>query len=83
MMARSAVPVHRRLDDTRVSSLTQCGGCGAAFEAQAWRALELVERVTPDRVREVLTSWDETIIEVRRCACGRAIARKAYVAATT
>jgi hypothetical protein len=58
-----------------------CGRCGAAFEEQAWRRLELVERVAAERVRELVTRWpDETGIDVRRCVCGRALARKATAA---
>jgi hypothetical protein len=53
-----------------------CSLCGRLLEAQAWRDLELVERIASERVREFVTSWaDDTTIEVRRCACGRAIAR--------
>ena len=61
-----------------VSASARCGQCGAAFEADAWGQLELVERVVPQRVRELVTIWpDDTSIEVRLCVCGRPLARKA------
>ena len=57
--------------------MTTCGHCGSAFGTESWHALELVERVDATRVRELVTSWpDGASIEVRRCACGRTLARK-------
>ncbi|HEY2512717.1 MAG TPA: hypothetical protein VGI39_17740 [Polyangiaceae bacterium] len=47
------------------------------IDARAWRALGLVERVVPERVREHLSTWPSGAeIEIRRCACGQALARK-------
>jgi hypothetical protein len=44
--------------------------------------LELLACVAPERVRELVTSWpDDTTIEVRRCACGCELARKATTVA--
>ncbi len=75
---REASSSPREAGVERVTSPARCSGCGAAFETHAWRRLELVERVGPERVREVLTTWpDDVIVEVRRCLCGRALARKA------
>jgi hypothetical protein len=61
-----------------VRGSTRCGRCGVALDARAWGGLELVELVAPERVRQHVTIWPgETPIEVRRCGCGRALARKA------
>ena len=61
-----------------VSGSTTCSQCGVAFDARAWGGLELVDLVAPERVREHVTTWpNEATIEVRRCPCGRALARKA------
>jgi hypothetical protein len=55
----------------------RCGHCGLGIDAQAWGALSLVELVAPERVREHVTVWPSGAeIEVRRCTCGRALARK-------
>jgi hypothetical protein len=56
---------------------TPCGRCGRAIDAQAWRALPLVEAIPPERLRELVTRWPSGArVEVRRCACGRALGRK-------
>jgi len=61
-----------------VNSSTTCCHCGVAFDARAWEGLELVELVGAERVREHVTTWPGvTRIEVRRCRCGRTLARKA------
>ncbi len=71
-----------RVSSRPVCSPTACGRCGAFLEAQAWCELELLARVAPERVRELVTSWPEdTSIEVRRCACGCELARKTTAAA--
>lgn len=60
-----------------MSPSTRCGSCGAVFDARAWRALELVERIGSERVREFATRWpDEVAIEARQCPCGVVIARR-------
>lgn len=60
-----------------VSPATRCGSCGSVFDACAWRALELVERIGSERVREFVTRWpDDVAIEARQCACGVVIARR-------
>ncbi len=54
-----------------------CSRCGVGCDAQAWREFELVERVASERLQEFVTIWpDDTVIEVRRCACGQVVARK-------
>jgi hypothetical protein len=70
-------PVSWREPEVRGMSRATCSQCGLAFAAQAWRELELVERIGSERIREFVTSWpDDTNVEVRRCACGRVTARK-------
>jgi hypothetical protein len=60
-----------------LTSPARCTQCGLAFEADAWHALELVERIADERVRDLVTNWrDEATIEARRCRCGRVLARK-------
>jgi hypothetical protein len=60
-----------------LTSSARCSHCGLAFEADSWRALELVERIVHERVRDFVTTWrDDVTIEARRCTCGRVIARK-------
>jgi DNA-directed RNA polymerase subunit N (RpoN/RPB10) len=60
-----------------LTSPARCSQCGLAFEANSWHELELVERIADERVRDFVTSWrDDVMIEVRRCTCGRVIARK-------
>jgi hypothetical protein len=60
-----------------MSGPAKCGQCGVAFDAHAWGRLELVEIVARERLQEHVTSWPSgTRIEVRRCPCGRALARK-------
>ncbi|MGA7121607.1 MAG: hypothetical protein WBY94_15990 [Polyangiaceae bacterium] len=60
-----------------VSPATRCSSCGAVFDTRAWRALELVERIESERVREFVTRWpDDVTIEARQCACGVVIARR-------
>jgi len=40
--------------------------------------LDLVDRVTSDQAREIVTVWPGSqVVEVRGCACGQALARKA------
>ena len=64
-------------DFSHLCDATNCARCGRAIDARAWRALSLVERVVPERVREHLTTWPSGAeIEVRRCACGQTLARK-------
>jgi hypothetical protein len=56
---------------------TRCGRCGATLEENAWAGLELVDHLSPGHVRAIVTHWpDEAGIEVRRCRCGGAVARK-------
>jgi len=75
MMPNALVPV-REPEAVRVSD-TKCSQCGTAFDARRWGGLELVELLATERVREHVTSWpSEARIEVRRCPCGRALARK-------
>jgi len=60
-----------------LTSPARCSHCGRAFEPDSWRALELVERIADERMRDFVTNWrDEVTIEARRCTCGRVIARK-------
>jgi hypothetical protein len=60
------------------SDSMKCSQCSAAFDARGWDRLELVELVATERVREHVTHWPTgTRIEVRRCHCGRTLARKA------
>jgi hypothetical protein len=43
-----------------------------------WSTLEIVERLENDRLLAVVTRWPDGVsVEVRRCVCGRAIARTA------
>jgi hypothetical protein len=78
----SPLSLLRRVSSRSVSSPTACGRCGAPLEAKAWCELELLACVAPERVRELVTSWpDDTSIEVRRCACGCELARKATTVA--
>jgi hypothetical protein len=45
--------------------------------AEDWGKLELVDRMTSERVRQFVRPWpDSEVIEVRSCACGQALARK-------
>jgi hypothetical protein len=55
-----------------------CGRCRHEYPAEAWRRLEVVERIGADRIRPLVTSWPNGIaIEIRRCrSCGASIARK-------
>jgi hypothetical protein len=77
MMRGERVSRRREANVGTGMSPAACGRCGLAFAAQAWRELELVERIGSERIREFVTSWpDDTSVEVRRCACGRVTARK-------
>jgi hypothetical protein len=68
----------RKPETSAASVSTKCSRCGVAFDARAWERLELVELVAPERVMEHVTEWPSgTRIEVRRCPCGRTLARKA------
>jgi hypothetical protein len=77
-MALSRLLSVRNPEAASVPDFTFCGGCGASFDRRAWGALPLVEWVTPEQVRAHVTSWPaKTQIEVRRCRCGRELARTA------
>ena len=54
-----------------------CPRCGARYEA--WSCLELLGLVSAERLRSLLTSWDDRQrVEVRRCPrCGAPLARLA------
>ena len=57
---------------------TRCSRCARAYGADTWGALNLVGRITSEQIGEFVTSWpDSEVIEVRSCACGQALARKA------
>jgi hypothetical protein len=48
------------------------------FTGQAWLALPLTDTLTPSAISEHVVRWPATqSIEIRRCRCGRGIARKA------
>ena len=57
----------------------RCGRCGRGFDDDAWRALDVVERIDGPRLEAIVTAWpEERAVEVRRCtSCGTAIARTA------
>jgi hypothetical protein len=78
--ASPSTSLSKRSPTTKPASVGKgaaCSRCGMDCDVQAWRGLDLVERVASDRVREFVTIWpDDTVIEVRRCACGQLIARK-------
>jgi hypothetical protein len=49
------------------------------YSPDAWGELDLVDRVTGERVRGFLTAWpDAMAVEVRACACGHKIARRVH-----
>jgi hypothetical protein len=74
-MTCSAVVTPRAM--RTLTSPARCSQCGLAFEVDSWRALELVECIAEERVRQFVSIWrDEVTIEARRCTCGRVIARK-------
>jgi len=57
---------------------TRCSRCARAYGADTWGALNLVGRITSEQIGEFVTSWPQSeVIEVRSCACGQALARKA------
>jgi hypothetical protein len=54
-----------------------CSSCGARLTAHAWRELPLAETLTPAKLAAFVQTWPAaTTIEVRRCTCGRALARR-------
>jgi hypothetical protein len=60
----------------QLTSPARCSHCGLAFEAESWHALELVERIAQEQVRNFVSIWrDDVTIEARRCTCGCVIAR--------
>jgi hypothetical protein len=60
------------------SVFARCGHCAAEYDERAWRTLGIVQRVTTDEVRVLVTVWPVgASIAVRRCdRCGGPIARK-------
>jgi hypothetical protein len=77
-MALSRLLAVRSSEAAPVPDFAMCSGCGASFDRHAWGALALVESVTAEQVRAHVTSWPaRTRIEVRRCRCGRELARTA------
>ena len=75
-MKERAAPVGGCASDALSPERIACGQCGGSYDARAWRGLALVDRLEPGHVRALVTVWsDATCIEVRRCACGRTLAR--------
>lgn len=53
----------------------RCACCGRTSD---WSALDVVQRLETDTLAALVTRWpDELSVEVRRCECGRSIARTA------
>ena len=77
MMALSVLSPVPKSEGPAVSGAAKCSQCGVAFDTRAWGGLELVEIVARERLQEHVTSWPSGArIEVRRCPCGKALARK-------
>jgi hypothetical protein len=58
------------------SELRACPSCAGGPSPAAWRELPLIEVLTSPAIQQHLSAWPaDARIEVRRCACGRAIAR--------
>jgi len=73
MRSRRSRPSSIRTGDVR----KPCTQCGRSFAPEAWGALDLVDRITSERVRAFVTSWpDAEVVEVRTCDCGHALARR-------
>jgi hypothetical protein len=61
-----------------MAAYAACGSCPLTFTGQAWLALPLAGTLTPSAISEHVARWPATqSIEIRRCRCGRSIARKA------
>jgi hypothetical protein len=57
----------------------RCGACASRYAQHAWRALPLVETLTPQTIAPLVVRWPAGVtIEIRRCSrCGGSIARAA------
>ena len=60
-----------------MSTHTRCALCGSAFDAAAWAALDLLETLGSSVIANHTVAWPAgATIEIRRCTCGRSLARK-------
>src|SRR5438309_411126 len=75
---RTKAPITRRtVTKEIVSTHVRCALCGSAFDVAAWSALELLETLGPNVIVRHALAWPASAtIEIRRCRCGRSIARK-------
>jgi hypothetical protein len=57
--------------------VVQCGRCGHACSADAWRTLPREQALTRDDLARVVSDWpDGVTVEVRACGgCGAPVAR--------
>jgi hypothetical protein len=64
-----------RLADPAPDVAARCGACTSRFSLAAWRALPVVQRLTP--AASLVVRWPAGVtIEIRRCSgCGGSIAR--------
>jgi hypothetical protein len=57
-------------------SFVRCSGCGRHYDAPEWDALAHVRTLTSAEVDAYVVGWPRgRRVEVRGCACGRAMAR--------
>lgn len=56
-----------------------CPTCGAASRLpdETWEALPLVRVMGASELRPLVIRWEPRPIEIRRCHCGRSVARMA------
>jgi len=60
-----------------------CAHCGRVYDGRSFDALDLVDRLRHEHLRDLLVQWpwaEGTELEVRRCACGERLARVAAFA---
>ncbi len=59
------------------SGLPPCSGCGRAYDATQWSALQLIKRLDASDLLSVVRPWpSHCVVEARACAfCGRAMSR--------
>jgi hypothetical protein len=65
------------------TDVVRCARCGHSCPADAWQALPRERTLTRDELTGYVSQWPvDAVVEVRACAgCGRAMARRARVAA--
>ena len=64
------------MSGANLEPLARCVACGRKYGAGAWRDLAHVRTLSSAEVDAHVIGWPSgRVVEVRGCACGRAIAR--------